>query len=208
MSWITLEHSPVAYRLDFALYGLASAAMATVLLLASPDGRGGSLALWALGGLASWSLAEYALHRYVLHGVQPFKRWHAEHHRRPTALMGSPTAMSALLFATLVAAPAWWLLGAWPALALTFGQVTGYLAYGLTHHATHHAVPLKSLQRSAWLARRRRWHAVHHARRGPAVSAQARDALTADVRPEVSAGHFGVSSRWWDDVFGTNVGPR
>jgi len=190
MSWITLEHSPVAYRLDFALYGMASVSLAALLILASPSSQGGPLALWSLAGLGSWWLAEYGLHRYVLHGVQPFKRWHAEHHRRPTALMGSPTAISAALFAVFVAVPAWWLLGKWPAIALTFGQITGYLAYGLTHHATHHAVPLQSLQRSAWLARRRRWHAVHHAKR-------------ADHPAGRGPGNYGVSTGAWDKVFGT-----
>jgi cyclopropane-fatty-acyl-phospholipid synthase len=195
MPLFTLEHSPTAYRVDFALYGLLSLGMATALLLASPAGHGAVLAAWALGGVLAWSPVEYLLHRHVLHGVAPFNRWHDEHHQRPTALIGSPTWMSLALFATLVAAPAWWLLGAWPALALTFGLLTGYLAYGLTHHATHHAVPGIS-RRSAWLARRRRWHALHHqahrARPGDNAAAAA-----------LRAGHYGVSSALWDHAFDT-----
>jgi cyclopropane-fatty-acyl-phospholipid synthase len=99
------------------------------------------------------------------------------------------------LFAALVAAPSWWLLGAWPACALTFGLLTGYLAYGLTHHATHHALPGIG-RRSAWLARRRRWHALHHqAHRAGSGGATAGSAL--------QAGHYGVSSALWDHAFGT-----
>jgi cyclopropane-fatty-acyl-phospholipid synthase len=195
MPLLTLEHSPAAYRLDFALYALLSLAMASALLLASPPGSGALLATWAVGGVLAWSPVEYLLHRHVLHGVAPFNRWHEEHHQRPTALIGSPTLLSLSLFATLVAAPAWWLLGAWPALALTFGLLTSYLAYGLTHHATHHAMPGIS-RRNAWLARRRRWHALHHqAHRAQPGETPAAAALR--------AGHYGVSSALWDHAFGT-----
>lgn len=196
MPLFTLEHSPKAYRIDFALYGLISLGMAAALLLASPAGQGPMLAAWALGGVAAWSPVEYLLHRYVLHGLAPFSRWHDEHHRRPTALIGSPTGLSLTLFATLVAAPAWWVLGPWPACALTFGLLTGYLAYGLLHHATHHAVP-GFMRRSAWLARRRRWHAQHHqahlVRQGGRLAAPM----------GMAAGHYGVSSALWDHAFGT-----
>jgi hypothetical protein len=98
----------------------------------------------------------------VLHGLPPFSRWHAHHHDRPKALIALPTLLSAGLFALLAVAPAWLVWGPWPACALSFGLVTGYGIYGLTHHATHHRVPGWA-QRSAWLSRRRRWHARHHA---------------------------------------------
>jgi len=185
MTLIELEHSPSAYRLDFVLYGLTSLAMAAALVFGSPAGSAWTLVAWVLAGGLRWTLAEYLLHRFVLHGVSPFKDWHAEHHRRPTALIGTPTWITATLFVTVAALPAWALLGAWPACALTFGLLTGYLVYGLTHHATHHGVPGLG-RRSAWLARRRRWHAQHHAARGA-----------------VLPGHYGVSLSLWDHAFGT-----
>lgn len=185
---LALEHSPAAYRADFAFYGLTSVALAFVLLRFSPSGMGGVLLLWVLAGSAAWTLIEYVLHRFVLHGLPPFSRWHAEHHSRPTALIASPTLFSAALFATLAVLPGWYLLGAWPACALTLGLTTGYLAYGLTHHATHHPPPwLRG--RSAWLLRRRRWHALHH---GAAASGSAS-----------KQGNFGVISGFWDSVFRT-----
>jgi sterol desaturase/sphingolipid hydroxylase (fatty acid hydroxylase superfamily) len=188
MTWLALEHSPTVYQADFAFYGSASVSMAFVLIRYSPSGRGGAMLLWALAGGTAWTLIEYVLHRFVLHGMPPFNRWHAEHHQRPTALIASPTVFSAALFGTLAALPGWWLLGAWPACALTFGLMTGYLAYGLTHHATHHPPPwLRG--RSVWLLRRRQWHAMHH---GAAASGNAS-----------TPGHFGVSSSLWDHVFGT-----
>ncbi len=187
MPLLALEHSPTAYRADFVFYGASSLALGGALLLARPAGSGAMLAAWALGGAALWTLVEYGLHRFVLHGLAPFKKWHAEHHRRPTALIASPTLLSALLFGALAALPAWWWLGAWPACALCFGLITGYWAYGLTHHATHHAVP-PFVRRSAWLARRRRWHAMHHS------------TTAARAQP----GHYGVSSSLWDYVFRTH----
>ena len=146
MSLFSLEHSSTAYRVDFALYALLCLGTSATLLSVGPAGKSIALLLWVMGGGAVWSLLEYLLHRYVLHGVAPFSRWHAQHHLRPRALIASPISLSLSLFLTMGTLPAWWLLGIWPALALTLGLMTSYLAYGLTHHATHHGTP-------AWIAR-------------------------------------------------------
>ena len=87
MGLFSLEHSKAAYRLDFAVYGAAVAALAVVLLVAAPREQGWQIVALVLLGLASWTAIEYALHRFVLHGMQPFSRWHAEHHERPQALI-------------------------------------------------------------------------------------------------------------------------
>jgi cyclopropane-fatty-acyl-phospholipid synthase len=191
MSLFSLEHSPTAYRLDFALYALLSLGTAATLLTASPAGRGGALLLWVLGGVALWSLLEYVLHRFVLHGLAPFSRWHGQHHLRPRALIASPSALSLSLFVLLGAQPAWWLLGAWPATALTLGLLSSYLVYGLTHHATHHGTP-PWIGQSAWLSQRRICHAMHHAAHN--IKAQGEVCKPC---------HFGVSSSIWDVLFGT-----
>jgi hypothetical protein len=183
MRLFALEHSPTAYRADFALYGLAVVGLATALTLWAPRAQTGLWLLLGLSGFLGWSLAEYLLHRFVLHGVPPFRHWHAEHHRRPMALMGAPTVLSATLFVGGVFAPAWLISGLWPACALSCGMVTGYLAYAITHHATHHA-----RSHNPWLLRRKRWHALHHAPQ-----------LTLHHAP----GHFGVTSGFWDAVFRT-----
>lgn len=191
MPLLTLEHSPGAYRADFLIYGAATLALGLTLALGHPPGSAGALAMWALFGAAAWSPLEYLLHRFVLHGVPPFSRWHAEHHQRPTALIGSPTLLSASLFAVLVALPAWWLLGKWAATALVFGLIAGYLLYGLTHHATHHAGP-KGRPWSHWISARRHWHARHHAAVADGAARQ----------------YFGVTSGVWDHIFGTAGTPR
>lgn len=191
MRLFALEHSPGAYRADFALYGLASAALTLTLLLGAPRAQAGLWLGLALLGLLAWTLAEYLLHRFVLHGMPPFRRWHDDHHRRPKALMGAPTVLSAALFVGGVFLPAWWLSGLWPACALSAGMVSGYLAYALTHHATHHA-----RSHNAWVLRRKRWHALHHAPHRPRQPALPHT-------PPPQTGHFGVTSGFWDAVFRT-----
>lgn len=179
MGILSLQHSKTAYTADFVLYAAAVVVMATSLL-AAPAAHRAALAALVLAGLAGWTLLEYALHRFVLHGVQPFQGWHAEHHARPTALICSPTLLSAGLFAGGVFLPAWMLGNGWQATALTLGVVAGYLAYATTHHALHHW-----RGGGAWLLERKRWHARHHHPRAGQVPC------------------FGVSSGLWDRLFGS-----
>ena len=179
MGLFTIEHGEAAYRADFALYGIAVAALAVFLPVSGPPGLQFELLALALLGLAGWTAIEYAVHRFVLHGMAPFKRWHEEHHQRPTALIGAPTILSASLIFGLVFLPALALAGPWRASALLLGVLTGYLLYAITHHATHHWAA-----ESAWLKRRKRWHALHHHDAG-------------------RLGRYGVTSAFWDHVFGS-----
>ena len=187
MGWLSLEHGPVGVRVDFAVYGVLVAAATAGLLASAPAAHVGQAVAWVLAGALAWSLAEYGLHRFVLHGLQPFQRWHALHHARPQALIATPTVLTVALFALLVALPAFVWLAAWQACAGLLGVLTGYLAYTATHHAVHHLDPRHSLLArlpwSTWLNRQRRWHAQHH-------------------RPGVAA-CYGVTGRAWDRVFGT-----
>ena len=177
------EHSKTAYAADFALYGAAIVGLAVFLFSKGPQEQRPEIIVYILMGLGGWTLIEYLLHRFVLHGVQPFDRWHAEHHRRPTALIYAPTILSASLNATLVFLPAFMFLGNLRyACALTLGVLTGYLAFGITHHAIHHW----HLD-NAWLKRRKRWHALHH--------------------HSDQSGCYGVTSAVWDHVFGSTAKP-
>ena len=157
MGLFTLEHSKLAYRADFALHSAAIVALAIVLVRGTPAADGFEIAALIAAGLLAWSGLEYLLHRFVLHGLPPFRGWHAQHHRRPTALIYTPTVFTAALVAAGVFLPMWLAGGVWRACALTLGILLGYLSYSLTHHAVHH-----SRSTGAWLAQRRRWHARHH----------------------------------------------
>ncbi len=182
MALLTLEHSKAAYWFDFAFYGVAVVGLGAALIFAAPA-TGGVLMALAIVGLAGWTLVEYLLHRLVLHRIEPFRSWHAAHHRRPGALIASPTLLSATLLTLLVVLPGRWLLGPWPGAALACGVLVGYLAYTVTHHALHHW-----RLDHAWLQHRKRAHALHHHLVEPAS--------------------FGVTSGLWDRVFGTVPRPQ
>ena len=77
---LSLEHSHAAYLADFAFYAGAVLVLAAALLVGCPRAQWLEMAGLTVAGLASWSAIEYALHRFVLHGLQPFKSWHAVHH--------------------------------------------------------------------------------------------------------------------------------
>lgn len=176
MGLVSLEHGKVAYWADFAVHGAAVGGLALALVLDKESYSAASALSLAATGWALWTLVEYAGHRFLLHDVAPFKHWHAEHHARPMALIAAPTLLSASLLCALVFLPAWWLMPLWAAQALSLGVVSGYLAYGLAHHAAHHW-----RSPSAWMQRRKRWHALHHHRQG---------------------GHcYGVSTGFWDRRF-------
>lgn len=114
---------------------------------------------FALVSLTIWSAIVYVLHRFVLRGLQPFSRLHAAYYQRPTALIFTPTILSATAIAALVFLPALCLAGQLRADALTLGVLTGYLANTFTHHAIHHWHT-----DNGWLKQRKHRHALHHHR--------------------------------------------
>ena len=131
--------------------------MGCLLAMATQPAQYSALAAFAVIGSLGWTLIEYFIHRFILHGLPPFKVWHAEHHRRPTALICAPTFVSAGLIILFIFVPAWLIIGKWPATALTFGVLVGYLFYTAVHHATHHW-----RVNGDWFKQRKRWHALHH----------------------------------------------
>jgi sterol desaturase/sphingolipid hydroxylase (fatty acid hydroxylase superfamily) len=174
------------YRADFFVYPLliGTAALQGLGRARLPDGLAWAASA-ALGAFA-WTMVEYAMHRWAFHGLPVLREWHAEHHRHPLARVGTPTWVSAPLFLAI-----WLALAASgrivAAAGFAAGLMTGYLVYGVIHHGVHHwRVPAGS-----WLRRTQRRHASHH--RGD------------------FDGEFGVTTAWWDVVFGTRrpvVGAR
>ena len=180
----SIEHSIAAYAFDFAVYGFAIIALTAALKWLAPVGAAPTWAALALLGWFVWTLLEYAVHRFILHGVAPFNRWHSEHHDRPTALICAPTVLSAGLIGGFFFLPLTWVCGLTAAMSLTLGLTCGYLAYAVLHHGTHHW-----RARGSWLKRRKLWHAQHHRCAPHACNGK--------------HGFFGVSSGFWDHVFAT-----
>jgi cyclopropane-fatty-acyl-phospholipid synthase len=176
MALVSLEFSRRAYIADFAFYACAAAGLLVLLALAAPRNEWLALSACAIAGVASWTLIEYLVHRFLMHGVNPIRRWHGEHHRRTTALIGSPTLIGGPLVFGLIYLPSWALTNVWYAAAITFGVLSGLVFYTATHHAIHHWSA-----RTKWLQERQRWHTLHH-RLGRPVC-------------------YGVTSAFWDHVF-------
>ncbi|MCX8111956.1 MAG: sterol desaturase family protein [Bacteroidia bacterium] len=140
-----------------------------------------------LGGLLTWTLAEYILHRFVLHYVEDspiIQRWHnfmhGAHHDVPRDLRfvtASPfiTLPIALLFWGL-----FWLLLGWTWVwAFYAGFGIGYVLYEYVHYAIHrYPHPPFPFLRGLWQN-----HNLHHFK-----------------APEK---RFGVTTTLWDRIFGT-----
>jgi hypothetical protein len=76
MGLLTTEHGKAWYRADFVLYVVAAAVLAFLLAVVAPYDRRTEIMALALLGLAGGTLVEYVLHRFVLHGLRPFRTWH------------------------------------------------------------------------------------------------------------------------------------
>lgn len=183
MRLFSLEHNEVEYRADLVVHSTVVLLMAFLVAAVPAEPWPTSLIL-VVSGLLGWSLMEYAVHRFVLHGIAPFRHWHARHHERPTALIYTPSALSATSIATFVFLPVWLLCNWQRACALTLGVSTGYLVYTITHHAIHHGCT-----RSAWLKQRQLWHGRHH-------------------RSIDHPARYGVTTAFWDYIFGTTGAGR
>lgn len=140
-----------------------------------------------VGGVLTWSLAEYILHRFVFHyqpagkiGARMHFIFHGVHHDYPNDAkrLVMPPIMSvtlAFLFYYLFQL----LLGGIMVFPFFAGFVSGYLFYDISHYALHHA----SFKNKFWV-KLKTHHMIHHYK-------------------EPNKG-YGVSSKMWDKVFKTD----
>lgn len=171
--------SRIGYFADFFAYPVLIAVFFVVgVTHAGDDGIIVVIATF-FGSLALWTLLEYLLHRFVFHHLPWIRDMHERHHREVLALVGTPTWLSIALFLGLVFLPFLWLTDFAMASMATSGLMSGYLWYVSVHHLVHHRHPAHS----SYLYTLKRNHALHHAN---------------------EACNFGVTSRFWDDVFRTS----
>ena len=147
----------------------------------------GTVAGLVLFGLFTWTLTEYVLHRWVFHWVPESPRarravypLHQLHH--------DVQEWDRLVAPPLLAVPMWlmllglfWLVLGSPTIFPFFGGFTiGYLGYDYIHFYTHFGKPRSRIGKAL-----RRRHLQHH----------------------YAFPHrwYGVSSPFWDFVFGTHV---
>lgn len=140
----------------------------------------------ALAGVASWSVAEYGLHRFAMHelrGKGLASREHLAHHADVTYFApASKKAISAAATGSVALPVAWALAGRRRAIAYTAGLLVMYYAYEVAHRRTHTHAPRTRYGR--WM---RRNHLQHH------FGSPMRD--------------FGVTTGLWDRLLGTADDP-
>lgn len=149
-------------------------------------------ALLFVFGFFLWSLVEYVLHRFLFHldyylpdnrvGLTLHFLLHGIHHYLPMDKyrLVMPPALFAVLatpFWKLAHALFWWDWNV--ATAIYSGGIFGYICYDLTHYFLHHQdLPL-------WYKELKKYHLAHHF-----------------LDYELG---FGVTSKFWDKIFGTEL---
>lgn len=176
--------SRATYIADYYFYTGAVATLSVATFATTPSDKWGGWAVAFVAGAASWTFAEYQLHRWVLHHVPYIKDMHFAHHDDQLAHIGTPGWLSAALFALLVFLPAVLLAGISYGGAFTGGFTFGYLCYIIVHHGVHHW----RVRPGGYFYRLKRRHALHH--------------------HFSDGGNYGVTSGFWDKVFGTDINLR
>lgn len=115
----------------------------------------------AIAGAASWSAAEYGLHRFGMHeqkGRGLASREHLHHHADVTYFTSDAKKLLSATATGAAVLPASWLVaGRKNAIAYTSGMIAMYFAYEVTHRRIHTKPPIGRYGR--WL---RRSHFHHH----------------------------------------------
>ncbi len=140
-----------------------------------------------LAGVATWSLCEYLIHRFLGHDARtrpnPFEVEHTRHHAEGSYFAPSwKKALTALGVVAVMSPPSVWLGGALLGSAYVAGFVGMYVTYEVIHRREHTHPGLGRYGRWA-----RRHHFHHH---------------FGDPRS-----NHGVTSPIWDHVFGTWQAP-
>jgi sterol desaturase/sphingolipid hydroxylase (fatty acid hydroxylase superfamily) len=172
--------SRAGYFADFYVYPAVAGAFIAEASFAG-HGHWESWGSAIVVGVASWTLVEYVLHRYVLHHVPWIKEQHDAHHREQRALIGTPTYITLAAMLAMVALPAILLTNPAIGCGFTAGMMFGYLWYVVAHYGIHNW----SSRQRRYFSRLKRRHALHH--------------------HYDDLGNFGVTTGFWDHVFGTNV---
>jgi sterol desaturase/sphingolipid hydroxylase (fatty acid hydroxylase superfamily) len=177
-----VNQTKIGYYADLFFYPI----VVSGLLLYDLDGRGFALhSRWWFAlvcGAMLWTLVEYLLHRFVYHEVAVVRELHGMHHAHPNDFIGAPIWVSIVGFSFILGILAL-LWDVEIACGITSGLIVGYLSYLLMHDAVHRW----HLGERSWLRSHRLRHLRHHRNAEP--------------------GNFGVTTGFWDLVFGTAIVP-
>ena len=133
-----------------------------------------------VAGLFAWTLLEYIIHGVLAHSHRTFVTpLHNEHHRDPRAVF----AMRAWIPTAIVLIGRLTIFGMAPGVIFYARNRCGFAVYEFVHYRIHFANPANAVE-----ARLRARHLAHHTREPDAI--------------------FGVTTRIWDVVFGTEPEPE
>jgi dihydroceramide fatty acyl 2-hydroxylase len=137
-------------------------------------------ALIFIAGLFAWTIVEYVIHGVLAHSHRTFVTpLHNGHHLDPRAVF----AMRAYIPTAVVLIVLSIIFGTAPGMILLFGIVAGFVVYEFVHYRIHFATPSCAVEE-----RLRARHLAHHVKEPDAI--------------------FGVTTRIWDVVFGTEPEPE
>lgn len=166
-------------RLNGQLGLACDVAIACALFAAGLYGRHAPLSGLAIfaSGIVLFTLVEYIFHRWLFHGpIATFERGHTRHHEEPQGYDALPFFLPPVAMILLAAVLT---RVTTPSNALLFAAAvaSGYALYGVGHSLMH-----ARRFRNGYL---RRWAGAHH------------------VHHHHPHANFGVTSPFWDIVFGT-----
>ncbi len=170
------------YYGDFFLIPFVIAVLTYLAIDAGGSRAAFDLSVSLVIGMATWTLVEYVIHRFAYHHAPVFSALHHSHHEAPNAFIGVPSFISSGFLIAVCYFPVR-VLDTVAASGFTSGMLLGYAAYMFVHHAAHHF----SVQPGDWLYASRVRHMAHHYH---------------------DTAYFGVSTGFWDRVFGTAGAPR
>ena len=171
--------STLAYYADFFTSAALVVLFVVLIALDTWEHHAEWVLVVVLGG-AAWTLIEYLIHRWIYHHVPYFQELHDAHHAEPNAYIGAPPLLGIAIICVVSFAPLV-SISFVVASGLTTGVLVGYCTYMLVHHADHYWRPATT----TWLYRARHHHAQHHYHSGHS--------------------NFGITTSFWDRVFGTVV---
>jgi dihydroceramide fatty acyl 2-hydroxylase len=147
-------------------YTVVVAAMNAAVRLGGGGPSAARTALFVFFGLLTWSLYEYATHRWVLHRVPrekgfnlPGNLTHLRHHEHPQSLARLNVQLSeSIPVCAVYCLVAWAITRSWADTThLYTGLIAGYFFYEYLDYQAHHG-----LARSRFVNYFRKYHLLHH----------------------------------------------
>lgn len=155
--------------------------------------------IFFVSGVIFWTFLEYALHRFLFHLAAPddgpnWRKYtqflaHGLHHKvpfDPGRLVMPP--IPCFILVTIIWNIVRLVIPLNPAYGLLGGGLVGYMGYDLMHYYLHHGNPAPN----SYLWHLRQHHNRHHFE---------------SYKGENEVKGYGITNFFWDEVFGTSMGP-